>query len=149
MGIVVSLMEKNKFITAYLLRVDEEGRQYQGYMSEVENSLKAEQEYVGGGIETFTLNGEFVLICARDAVIFGKTLNRALYDERGNLITAFAGNLLVVRYKGDEFDSILEEDVELIECMLKPIDHIAYGIVFLKSAEELPEWKGVPDESVN
>lgn len=142
-------MEKNKFITAYLLRVDEEGRQYQGYVSEVENSLKAEQEYVGGGIETFTLNDEFVLICARDAVIFGKTLNRALYDERGNFITAFAGNLLVVRYKGDEFDSIMEEDVKLIERMLKPIDHIVCGTVFLKAAEELPEWKGVSGGSAD
>ena len=44
-------MGKSKSITAYLLRVDEEGKQYQGYLSEVENSLSAEQKYVGGYIQ--------------------------------------------------------------------------------------------------
>lgn len=55
----------------------------------------------------------------------------------------------MVRYKGDTFDSIQEEDVKLIERMLKPIDHIACGTVFLKAAEELPEWKGVSGGSAD
>lgn len=133
-------MKKVPDMRAYFLRASD-GVVYRGYLSEIPNSLKAEQDYVGGGIETFALNDDLVLIGARDAVIFGKTLNRAFYDESGNFITAFAGNLLVVRYKGDEFGSILEEDVELIERLLKPIDHIACGTVFLKAAEELPEWE--------
>lgn len=141
-------MKKVPDMRAYFLRASD-GIVYKGYLSEIPNSLKAEQDYVGGGIETFTLNDELVLIGVRDAVIFGKTLNRAFYDESGNFITAFAGNLLVVRYKGDEFDSILEEDVELVERLLKPIDHIACGTVFLKEAEELSEWKGVSDEPAN
>ena len=135
-------MKRLSSMRAYFLRASNHVV-YKGYLSELPNSLKAEQQYVGGGIETFMLNDDLVLVGARDAVIFGKTLNRALYDECGKFITAFAGNLLVVRYKGDEFDSILEEDVELIERLLKPIDHIACGTVFLKAAEELPEWKGV------
>lgn len=133
-------MEKAPSMRAYFLRASD-GVVYRGYLSEIPNSLKAEQDYVGGGIETFALNDDLVLIGARDAVIFGKTLNRAFYDESGNFITAFAGNLLVVRNNGDEFDSILEKDVELIERLLKPIDHIACGTVFLKAAEELPEWE--------
>lgn len=138
-------MKKMSGMRAYFLRASD-GVIYRGYLSEIPNSLKAEPEYAGDGIETFTLNDDLVLVGARDAVIFGKTLNRALYDKNGKFITAFAGNLLVVRYKGDTFDSILEEDVKLVECMLKPIDHIACGTVFLKAAEELPEWKGIPDE---
>lgn len=138
----------SEYIRAYFLRASD-GVVYKGYLSELVNSLKAEQEYVGGGIETFTLNDDLVLIGARDAVIFGKTLNRALYDENGKFITAFAGNLLVVRYKGDTFDSVLEKDVELIERLLKPIDRIACGTVFLKEAEKLPAWKGVSDESAD
>lgn len=133
-------MKKVPDMRAYFLRASN-GVVYRGYLSEIPNSLKAEQDYVGGGIETFALNDELVLIGARDAVIFGKTLNRAFYGESGNFITAFAGNLLVVRNKGDEFGSILEEDVELIERLLKPIDHIACGTVFLKAVEELPEWE--------
>lgn len=141
-------MKKVLSMRAYFLRTSD-GVVYKGYLSEIPNSLKAEQDYVGSGIETFTLNDDLVLIGARDAVVFGKTLNRALYDESGKFITAFAGNLMVVRYKGDEFESILKEDVELIERLLKPIDHIACGTVFLKAAEELPEWKGVSDESAD
>ena len=141
-------MKKVPSMRTYFLRASD-GVVYKGYLSEIPNSLKAEQEYVGGGIETFTLNDELVLVGGRDAVVFGKTLNRALYDESGKFITAFAGNLMVVRYKGNEFESILKEDVELIERLLKPIDHIACGTVFLKAAEELPEWKGVSDESAD
>nr|WP_187142649.1 DUF3846 domain-containing protein [Acetivibrio ethanolgignens] len=147
MGIVVSDMN-SEYIRAYFLRASE-GVVYKGYLSEITNSLKAKQEYVGGGIETFTLNDDLVLVGGRDAVVFGKTLNRALYDESGKFITAFAGNLLVVRYKGDEFDSILEEDVELVERLLKPIDRIACGTVFLKAIEELPEWKRASGESAD
>lgn len=141
-------MKKVPDMRAYFLRASD-GIVYKGYLSEIPNSLNAEQDYVGGGIETFTLNDNLVLIGARDAVIFGKTLNRALYDEGGNFIAAFAGNLLVVRYQGDEFVSIADGDAELVECLLKPIDHIACGNVYLKTSEELPEWKGVSDESAN
>ena len=141
-------MKRLSSMRAYFLRASNHVV-YKGYLSELPNSLKAEQQYVGGGIETFMLNDDLVLVGARDAVIFGKTLNRALYDKKGKFITVFAGNILVVRYKDDTFDSILEEDVELIERLLKPIDHIACGTVFLKAAEELPEWKGVSGGSAD
>lgn len=141
-------MKRLSSMRAYFLRASNHVV-YKGYLSELPNSLKAEQQYVGGGIETFMLNDDLVLVGARDAVIFGKTLNRALYDKKGKFITVFAGNLLVVRYKGDTFDSIQEEDVKLIERMLKPIDHIACGTVFLKAAEELLEWKGVSGGSAD
>ena len=125
---------------AYFLRACD-GKVYRGYIAEIPNILKAEQDYVGDEIETFKLNDNLILIGARDAVIFGKTLNRAFYDESGKFITVFAGNLMVVRYKGDEFESILNEDVEQVERLLKPIDHVACGTVFLKAVWELPEWK--------
>lgn len=138
-------MKKAPNMRAYLLRASN-GIVYRGYISEIPNTLKAEKDYVGGGIERFTLNDNLVLIGARDAVIWGRTLNRALYDESGKFITAFAGNLMVVRYNGDEFISIRHEDVELLERLLKPIDHISCGTVFLKEPIELPEWKGTSDE---
>ena len=59
-------MGKSKSITAYLLRVDEEGKQYQGYLSEVENSLSAEQKYVGGYIQVIRLTEEIDAIIADD-----------------------------------------------------------------------------------
>lgn len=141
-------MNKVSGVRAYFLRASD-GVVYRGYLSELADFPKAEQEYVGGEMEIFTLNDDLVLVSSRDAVIFGKTLNRALYDENGKFITAFAGNLLVVRYKGDAFDHIQEKDVELIERLLKPIDHIACGTVFMKEAEKLPAWKGAADESAD
>lgn len=141
-------MNKVSGVRAYFLRASD-GVVYSGYLSEPVDFPEAEQEYVGGEIEIFTLNDDLVLVSSRDAVIFGKTLNRALYDENGKFITAFAGNLLVVRYKGDTFERIQEKDVELIERLLKPIDHIACGTVFLKEAEKLPAWKGAADESAD
>lgn len=141
-------MKKAPNTKAYFLRAFD-SVVYRGYISEIPNTLKAKKDYVGGRIETFALNDNLVLIGARDSVIWGKTLNRALYDESGKFITAFAGNLMVVRYNGDEFTSIRHEDVELLERLLKPIDHISCGTVFLKKPLELPEWKGASDEPVN
>lgn len=138
-------MKKTPNMRAYFLRASD-GVVYRGYISEIPNTLKAEKDYVGGEIETYTLNDNLVLIGARDAVIWGRTLNRALYDESGKFITAFAGNLMAVRYNGDEFTSIRHEDVEPLERLLKPIDHISCGTVFLKASVELPEWKGASDE---
>lgn len=135
-------------IEAYLMRVCE-GVVYRGYLAKIPNSLKAEQDYVGGAIETFTLNDDFALICDGEGVIMGKPLNRALYDARGKFRTVFAGNLMVVRHKSDTFASIHEEDVAVIEKLLRPIERISCGTVFLKVAEELPEWKGEADEPVN
>lgn len=127
-------------IKAYFLRASDDVI-YRGYLSEIRGSPKVKREWTSGETEAVTLNEEFVLIGGREAVVLGKTLNRAFYDEAGKFITVFAGNLLVLRYKGDIFESVQEEDVEKIERMLKPIDHIASGKVFLKAAETLPEWK--------
>lgn len=142
---LVHMKKPSDMIEGYFLRVCE-GVIYRGYLAKIPNSLKAEQDYVDGAIETFTLNDDFALICDRDGVIMGKPLNRALYDERGKFRTVFAGNLMVVRHKIDIFASIHEKDVAVIEKLLKPIERIACGIVFLKEAEELPEWKGEADE---
>ncbi len=37
---------------------------------------------------------------AKDAVIMGRSLNRAVYDENGSLRAILAGNLMVVRRNG-------------------------------------------------
>lgn len=136
-------MNTKKFvpgIKAYFLRASDHVI-YRGYLSEIRGSPKLKREWTSGETEVVTLNEEFVLIGDREAVVLGKTLNRAFYDEAGKLITVFAGDLVVFRYKGDTYESVQEEDVERIERMLKPVDHIACGKVFLKEAETLPEWK--------
>ena len=45
--------------------------------------------------------------------------------------------------------SIHEEDVVVIEKMLKPIERIFDGVVFLKEPQELKIWEGKADEPAN
>lgn len=127
-------------IRAYFLRASYQVV-YRGYLSEIRGLPRLQQECSSGEVENTALNEEFMLLGGRDAVALGKPLNRSFYDEDGKFVTVFAGDLLVLRYRGDTFASVREEDVEKIESMLKPIDHIAGGTIFLKESETLPEWK--------
>ena len=79
----------------------------------------------------------------------GKTLKRAVFDERGDFITVLAGNLMMVRHEGDSFTSIQEEDVVVIEKLLKPIERIFDGKIFLKDVQELKIWEGKVDEETD
>lgn len=135
-------MENDKYILAYLFRVGENGQQYQGFFAEVENSLKAEQEFVDGLIAVVHLTDEIDIIYDDEALIQGKPINRALYDLQGNFITAFLGNIMVVRHKDDSFTSIRYEDKDIIEKCLKPIECIFAGQVFLADETSLLKWEG-------
>ena len=99
-------MDGKNVITAYFLRVGEDGTQYRGYLDEIENALEPMQNYTGGMIETVSVDENISIICGEEAVILGKPLNRALYNNKKELITVLAGNLMAVRHKGDEFVSI-------------------------------------------
>lgn len=129
-------------IEAYCMCVDAD-TVYQGVILAMNNSLREEQKFVGGYIDVFSLTEDIVIICGDEAVIQGKPLNRAVYDEDGNFITVLAGNLMAVRTEGEEFVSILESDVEVIEKLLKPIEKISCGKIYLKSADSLPVWKSL------
>lgn len=133
-------------IKAYLLRADSSGQLYRGYIAEVENSLAFEQKYVGDRIDVYPLTAEIDIISGDEAVIMGRTLNRAVYDESGKFITVLAGNLMAVRHSEDSFASIREGDVAVIEKLLKPIERIFDGEIFLKSPQELKIWEGKADE---
>lgn len=139
-------MEKNKFITAYLLRVDEEGRQYRGYLSEVENSLKAEQKYVGGYIQVISLTDEIDAIIADEGKLMGLPANR-LWRSDGAVYDFIVGNIACVRHDEEgNFTSIHPEDIPAIESVLVPIRNIIPAddnTVFITyPADCLPEWKG-------
>ena len=109
--------------------------------------LKAYKGYpsvIGSGVlegcYIYPLGNGVGIACCEDAVILGRTLNRAVYDGSGKFKTVLAGNLAAVRYDGECFGSIQKEDIKIIEELMKPIERIAYGKVFLKEADGLPEW---------
>lgn len=65
-----------------------------------ENKLEAFQEFVGGYIETFTLQNDMVVICNEEG--------RLLDMERNVMINGvdFVGPVIIAGVKGDEFSSI-------------------------------------------
>ena len=66
----------------------------QGIM-EIENSLKAEQAFVGGLIECTALTEEIDLICNDEGKLLGLPLNRALRDEEGRIYDVIAGTFFL------------------------------------------------------
>ncbi|MDE5909318.1 MAG: DUF3846 domain-containing protein [Lachnospiraceae bacterium] len=146
------MAEKDKFIEAYFLRVCEEsGIPYQGYASPAANTLEAEQRYVnygrgGGLIQAVHLGSELVVICNDEGRLLGFPLNRAWLDESGEVLDIFAGNIMVVRHKGDEFASIHADDIPYIEKHLVPVCPVGDGKAVRIPADKLPEWKGGTDE---
>lgn len=120
-------------ISVYIMRTDEEGVVYRGYQARIESGL-LEGEYI------YPIDDGIGIACGEDAVVMGRTLNRAVYDRNGNFKTVLAGDLVAVRYDGKCFSDIQKEDIIFIEKLLKPIGRIAYGKVFLKETSKLPEW---------
>lgn len=137
---------RDKFITAYLLRVDEEsGKPYKGYLTQVENSLDAEQRYVnygrdGGLIQVVSL-GDIDIICNDEGKLLGMPYNRA-WIEDGKVLDIFVGNIMCVRHNSEgEFTSILESDIDVIEKTLYPILDVKRNAVLVTPAYDLPEYK--------
>lgn len=141
-------MAKSKFITAYLLRVDEKtGKPYKGYLAKVENSLEVEQRYVnfgreGGLIDVLEIDG-VDLIFNDEGKICQLPYNRALLDG-DKVLDIIVGNIMCVRHNEEgDFTSIHESDIEIIERRLKPIFAVIGRNIFLSLNEDLPEYKEI------
>lgn len=128
-------------IKAYLLRVDED-TPYKGYFAEVENSLKAEQNFVGGLITTVSITDEIDLICNDEGILLNLPVNRALVDSEGRILTLLLGNLMCVRHKDDEFVSIKDDDLEIINRHLIPAFRLLDKLFIAGSNDELPDYEG-------
>lgn len=119
---------KQSKIQAYLLRVDKQsGVVYKGYLSEVENSLEAEQRYVNydephGLITVLSITDEIDVIANDEGKLKNYPINRFVVDDMGGVYDMLVGNLMCVRHNSDgEFTSIREEDIPVIESYLIPL----------------------------
>jgi len=118
-------------IRVYGFRKDEQG------IMDVGNDLKSEQEFVGGHIEAYPINDDFVLICNADglndrmeerAVVLGEGEGDAI-DLRG-IREIIHGDCFVCRFDGKEgFESIKNEDVELIKHLVKKVAKVCGGVI--------------------
>ena len=68
-----------------------------GKVINIDNDLKALQEYVGGYIETFTFSTNACVICNEEGRIIGLPYNMTFLGHR------FCGPILIVGVKGEGF----------------------------------------------
>ena len=134
-------------ILSYQMRVDKDsGQVYRGSLVEIENSLKAKQDYVNynephGIIQVICIDG-IDIICHDEGKLKQFPPNRVWLDEDGNLIDVFCGNILAVRHNNEgEFTSIRPEDVSTINKYLKPVTRIGNKLMAIPEESWLEEYK--------
>ncbi len=89
----------------------------QGFM-DIENTLQAEQEFVGGLIECTVLTEEIDLVCNDEGWLIGLEPRVAIKEPQ----TIIAGDCFICRHdRQGNFQSIKESDLELINSKVKPI----------------------------
>ena len=77
------------------------------YITNIENSLKNMQNYVGGYIETVTIlkNPQVILICDEEGVLKGRAVNPSIPDlaEHGGWAPEIVGDCFFCGVSGEEF----------------------------------------------
>ena len=118
-------------IRVYGFKEDEQG------IMDIENNLKAEQEFVSGRIATYPVTDDFVLIHNDDgfndgmqprAVVLGEGEGDAI-DIRG-IREIIHGDCFVCRFDGvDGFCSINDNDVGLIKHHVKRVAKVGGSVI--------------------
>ena len=103
------------------------------YVKSIPNELEDLQQAVGGDIEmTYPFEDEVGILLNGNGKFEGLPLNRALYDDRGQVYDAIAGTFLVVGLTEDDFTSLTPEQIEMIkksaELNTAVLDHVAAHI---------------------
>lgn len=80
---------------------------------EIECSLEAEQKTVEGYIEViYPFSDEVAIICNDEGKVNALPLNRALYDDTGEIYDIICGTFIVCGLTEDDFCSIPEELID-------------------------------------
>ena len=93
-------------IKVVLCEPDEQAR-----IVEIGNSLSAMQNAVGGYIEQVRLTENVSLICNDEGKINGLPLNRAVCDDKGNIVDIIAGPFFICANGVDEFKSLSDKQL--------------------------------------
>lgn len=103
----------------YGFKENEQGIE-QGIM-EVENTLKALQEFVGGYIEVYPIGGDLLVVLNEEGKFNGMKPVAAYMEDEDKIVDIFYGNVLVCRSKNEEFTDIKDSDIEVIKSKIKKI----------------------------
>lgn len=93
-------------------------------VKEIENTLKAKQEIVGGWIQSVSLpEDDIVLICNEEGKIIGLPYNRIFCDSAtGGVLDAIAGTFFLCSAPADseDFESVPDALIDKYIKMFKP-----------------------------
>jgi len=82
-------------------------------IADIDTSLETMKNIVGGSIEcTYPYVDEVGLICNEEGKINGLPLNRAIYDENGNMTDIIAGTFIIAGLTEDDFGSLTAEQLK-------------------------------------
>ena len=80
------------------------------YATEISSGLQSLQSVVGGDIEAiYPFDDPVALICNEEGKIEELQLNRALYDEDGEMFDIIAGTFLIVGLTEEDFGGLNDE----------------------------------------
>ena len=83
------------------------------YVKNIPNELEDLQQAVGGDIEmTYPFDDKVGILLNGNGKFEGLPLNRALYDDHGQVYDVIAGTFLVVGLTEDDFTSLTPEQIE-------------------------------------
>ena len=88
---------------------------------EVENTLKALQEFVGGYIEVYPIGGDLLVVLNEEGKFNGMKPVAAYVEDEDKIVDIFFGNVLVCRSKHEEFTDIKDSDIEVIKSKIKRV----------------------------
>lgn len=83
------------------------------YVKDMENSLEAMQQTVGGYIQCFyPFDDDVVIICDEEGKINGSLPNREILDENGERIDVVFGTFFIAREGEEDFQSLTDEQLK-------------------------------------
>lgn len=111
---------------------------------EIDSGLKSLQAVVSGDIQAvYPYEEPVALICNEEGKLMGLPLNRALYDEDGQMYDIIAGNFLVVGLGEEDFTDLSPELMEKFSEQFKhPEKFVRLAGEILAVKQPLPEKVG-------
>ncbi len=101
--------EKENMMTVLYIRAGE-----RPVIKKIENSVEKMRSLVGGRIEYFPLGNGIAIICNAEGKMLGLQLNRAIYDDKKDLVEIIAGDFLICSAPPDSesFKSLPKDMIE-------------------------------------
>ena len=113
---------------------------------EIDGSLESMQQFVGGYIEAvYPFDDPVAVICNEEGKLNGLPLNRALYNEDGEMFDIAHGNIIICGLGEEDFASLQGELLEkYLEKFKQPESFIKIGgdILAIKLPEERQQSEG-------